>query len=68
MLFGRVCLKGLTSILLDSLPTVSRNLKDRRIMPLTGSVHHSGNPRDNVHFIVSRICRNIIFNRDYELN
>lgn len=61
MLFGRVCLKGLTSILLDSLPTVSRNLKDRRIMPLTGSVHHSGNPRDNVHFIVSVVSVEILF-------
>lgn len=61
MLFGRVCLKGLTSILLDSLPTVSKNLKDRRIMPLTGSVHHSGNPRDNVHFIVSVVSVEILF-------
>lgn len=61
MLFGRVYLKGLTSILLDSLPTVSRNLKDRRIMPLTGSVHHSGNPRDNVHFIVSVVSVEILF-------
>lgn len=61
MLFGRVCLKGLTSILLDSLPTVSRNLKDRRIMPLTGSVHHSGNPRDNMHFIVSVVSVEILF-------
>lgn len=63
MLFGRVCLKGLISMLLDSLPTVSRCLKDRRIIPLTGSASHSRNPRGSAHFILRFISAEILVSK-----